>query len=44
MTDRPQNVDGVLGPLAGTAVGDGLGALFEGQSSVSATTPDLQRS
>lgn len=40
MADRPQMVDRVLGLLAGTAVGDGLGAPFEGQSSVPATALD----
>ncbi|TDL38149.1 ADP-ribosylglycohydrolase family protein [Kocuria rosea] len=40
MADRPQLVDRVLGLLAGTAVGDGLGAPFEGRSSVSATALD----
>lgn len=40
MADRPQMVDRVLGLLAGTAVGDGLGAPFEGRSSVPATALD----
>ncbi|MFI7495580.1 ADP-ribosylglycohydrolase family protein [Kocuria sp. M4R2S49] len=40
MADRPQMVDRVLGLLAGTAVGDGLGAPFEGRSLVPATALD----
>lgn len=40
MADRPQMVDRVLGLLAGTAVGDGLGAPFEGRFSVPATALD----
>ena len=41
MADRPRMVDRVLGLLAGTAVGDGLGAPFEGRATVPATALDL---
>lgn len=40
MNDRQHHVDRVLGMLAGTAVGDGLGAPFEGRPAVSATALD----
>ncbi|MFI7482618.1 ADP-ribosylglycohydrolase family protein [Kocuria sp. M1R5S2] len=41
MAERRQMVDRVLGLLAGTAVGDGLGAPFEGSATVPSTALDL---